>query len=46
VTFELGDVQQLALGQFLSVREEEWASVCRHTEDVEEEYMRSCLAVQ
>jgi hypothetical protein len=39
VTFKLGDIQLLAQEHFPAVREEEWAPVCRHTKDVEEEYM-------
>jgi len=39
VTFKLRDVQQLAEQNFVAVTMEEWAAVCGHVEDVEEEYM-------
>jgi hypothetical protein len=36
--FELGDIQLPAQEQFPAVREEGWAAVCRHNEDVTEEH--------
>lgn len=39
VTFKLSDVEKLARQKFAAIQPEDWVSVCRHAQNIEEEYM-------
>jgi hypothetical protein len=41
VTFQLQDIRKLAEEKFSSITKDEWLSICKHVQEVEEKYIQN-----